>query len=332
MFAKPCKSQYEVFPQKGYFSKLGAHMTMIEDSSRLLYFWNSLESAIIPGRSIVLDVGGGTGILSMFAAKLGAKKVYTIEEGPIANVAKRLILENRLDKKIEVINGNLNDVKLNKKVDIIVSETIGLAGVEEGIIDIFEIAKQKYAHNKTVLIPSRIKLKLIPSASDVIKKNTSFWNKRIHGLKFNKLYKVAFNNVYGRQLAESRLFLTRKDDTATIEFLLGNKYMKNIETTYTFEVKKSGDFNGFVLWFEASIDDKNIISSKDTESNHWNTCFLPVRTGLKAKVGDKIKLKFQVERNGYSTRFIWKGLITRGKSVIGRFSQDTRNLIDFFKL
>lgn len=46
----------------------------------------------------VLDVGCGTGILSMFAAKAGAARVIGIEMSNIVEHAKKIITANNLDK------------------------------------------------------------------------------------------------------------------------------------------------------------------------------------------------------------------------------------------
>lgn len=75
---------------------------------------------------MVLDVGCGTGILSMFAAKYGqAKKVYAVEASDIANKARALVEHNGLDKVVEVFEGQIETLDLPEKVDIIISEWMG---------------------------------------------------------------------------------------------------------------------------------------------------------------------------------------------------------------
>ena len=61
---------------------------------------------------IVLDIGAGTGILSIFAAKAGAKHVYAIENAEIAHFAREIIKNNGLSDKITVIKGKMEEIEL----------------------------------------------------------------------------------------------------------------------------------------------------------------------------------------------------------------------------
>jgi ribosomal protein L11 methylase PrmA len=61
---------------------------------------------------IVLDIGAGTGILSIFAARAGAKHVYAIEFAEIAIFAKEIIRKNGLENKITVIKGKMEEINL----------------------------------------------------------------------------------------------------------------------------------------------------------------------------------------------------------------------------
>ncbi len=60
---------------------------------------------------IVMDVGAGSGILSIFAAKAGAKKVYAVEGSNMAESARILVESNGLSHIIEVIQGRLEDIE-----------------------------------------------------------------------------------------------------------------------------------------------------------------------------------------------------------------------------
>lgn len=77
---------------------------------------------------MVLDVGAGTGILSIFAAKAGAKHVYAVENANIAFYAGLIVKENNLQDRITIIQGKIEEIQLPvQQVDIIISEWMGYA-------------------------------------------------------------------------------------------------------------------------------------------------------------------------------------------------------------
>lgn len=55
----------------------------------------------------MLDIGCGTGILSMFAAKAGAAKVIAVECSNIVDYARKIVEANRLDDVIEIVKGKV---------------------------------------------------------------------------------------------------------------------------------------------------------------------------------------------------------------------------------
>ena len=113
---------------------------MLRDKSRTLAYKD-----FIMGNSdffkdkIVMDIGCGTGVLSIFAAKSGAKHVIAIDMSNIAKKAKVIIKNNGLQNKITVIQNKLEDIKSLpngiEKVDIII------------LIQSIDITKCRYSIN-----------------------------------------------------------------------------------------------------------------------------------------------------------------------------------------
>lgn len=103
---------------------------MIKDSVRTNAYRDSiLDNKHLFKDKVVMDVGCGTGILSMFCAKAGAKKVYAIDYSDIVTQAKEIVKLNKYDDVIDVIKTKIEDLKVlpggETKVDIIVSEWMG---------------------------------------------------------------------------------------------------------------------------------------------------------------------------------------------------------------
>ena len=103
------------------YAEFEVHRTMICDRVRTGAFRRAIESVVRPG-DIVLDVGAGSGILSVFAARAGAARVYAVERTPAAVLARELAAANGVAEIVRVIHGDVTDVELPERADVIVSE------------------------------------------------------------------------------------------------------------------------------------------------------------------------------------------------------------------
>lgn len=84
---------------------------------------------------VVLDLGSGTCILSMFAVKAGARHVYAVEKANVAKFSKKIVEENNMSDRITVFHGMIEEIQLPSKVDIIVSEWMGYFLIYEAMLD-----------------------------------------------------------------------------------------------------------------------------------------------------------------------------------------------------
>jgi predicted RNA methylase len=122
-----------------WFKNNGIFMPMINDTGRNVFYKQAIEENV-RGKTVV-DIGTGTGFLSVLAAKAGAEKVYAVEMDPgRARYAREMIRSVGLDNIIEVINDNFYNTRI--PADIYVSETIGTPIFNEYIIPIAEHARQ----------------------------------------------------------------------------------------------------------------------------------------------------------------------------------------------
>ncbi|HEX5878722.1 MAG TPA: 50S ribosomal protein L11 methyltransferase, partial [Actinomycetota bacterium] len=110
------------------YAEIAVHRTMICDRVRTEAFRRAIDSVVRPG-DVVLDVGAGSGILSMFAARAGAARVYAVERTTVAVLAQQLAASNGLDEIVHVIQGDILDVDPPERVDVVVSEWLGGFGI-----------------------------------------------------------------------------------------------------------------------------------------------------------------------------------------------------------
>jgi protein arginine N-methyltransferase 7 len=139
------------------------HIPMMNDTIRNKAYHDALR-AVITSKSNVLEIGTGSGLLSMMAARLGANSVTTCEaEKIIATIAKNIIAENELNDLIKVIDKKSTDVlvgvDLPQQADILVSEIFSSGLLGEFVLSSIEDAKRR------LLKPS---CKIIPASSSIM--------------------------------------------------------------------------------------------------------------------------------------------------------------------
>lgn len=124
---------------------------------------------------VVLDVGAGTGVLSIFCAQAGAKKVYAVEACSIAEQAVKIIKHNNLEDKIEIIRGTVETVDLPEKVEVIVSEWMGYALLHESMLNSVLYARDKWLKPGGIILPSKAELHIAPIIEPVAENRLHFW-------------------------------------------------------------------------------------------------------------------------------------------------------------
>ena len=119
------------------YAHFGIHEEMLKDEVRTLTYRNSMyHNKHLFKDKIVLDVGCGTGILSMFAAKAGAKQVFGVDMSGIVEQARTIVDKNGFTDKVSIIRGKIEEIKLPvEKVDIIISEWMGYCLFYESMLD-----------------------------------------------------------------------------------------------------------------------------------------------------------------------------------------------------
>ena len=146
------------------YGDLSIHVEMISDFSRTETYRKGIEDSGLCKDKIVLDIGAGSGILSMFAARAGAKHVYAIEPSAVASDAQEIITENGLADKITIVRKLSEDLTLEdldgNKPDVIVSEWMGYFLYFEGMLPSVIKARQFFG-NTALMLPQKCTLNLV---------------------------------------------------------------------------------------------------------------------------------------------------------------------------
>jgi protein arginine N-methyltransferase 1 len=131
---------------------------MLKDSVRTVTYKNAIHhNKHLFRDKVVLDLGCGTGILSMFAANAGARMVIGIMDfSTNVKQAKEIVKDNKLDHVITIIRGKVEEVELPvPKVDIIISEWMGYCLYYESMLDTVLFARDKWLAVGGLVFPEK---------------------------------------------------------------------------------------------------------------------------------------------------------------------------------
>ncbi|PPS19633.1 hypothetical protein GOBAR_AA00929 [Gossypium barbadense] len=173
--ASKSKFDYKIEPSSAkmyfhYYGQLLHQQNMLQDYVRTgTYYAAVIENRVDFTGRVVVDVGAGSGILSLFAAQAGAKHVYAVEASEMAEYARKLIAGNpALAQRITVIKGKVEEVELAEKADILISEPMGTLLVNERMLESYIIARDRFLVPNAKMFPSIGRIHMAPFSDEYL--------------------------------------------------------------------------------------------------------------------------------------------------------------------
>lgn len=258
------------------YEDLEIHKLMLTDNIRTETYRTAIASnQELFKNKIVLDIGAGTGILSVFCAQAGASKVFAVEASNVAKIAELVVKENKFSDIIQVFHSSIEDVELPTKVDIIVSEWMGFYLLHEGMLDSIICARNKFLVEGGIMFPEECYIYTAPCE---LKEFFGAWDD-VCGVKMSD---------FGKELRKSYqlkpvVTCVRNGDLLSD----GNEVCKfNLNSLKTADIikinkkfiipsERHGKFQGVCIWFtvifpETESCDPTILSTSPFDPpTHW---------------------------------------------------------------
>ncbi|KAF2745116.1 arginine n-methyltransferas-like protein [Sporormia fimetaria CBS 119925] len=271
----------------------GIHEEMLKDEVRTKSYRDAIyQNAHLFKDKVVLDVGCGTSILSMFAVKAGAKHVIGVDMSTIIEKAKEIVERNGMSDKITLLQGKMEEVKLPfDKVDIIISEWMGYFLLYESMLDTVLYARDKYLAPGGLIFPDKATIFMAGIEDGEYKEEKiGFWD-NVWGFDYTPLKDTAMTEPLV-DTVDMKAIVT--DPAKVVDLDLYKVTVDDLafRVPYQLKARRSDFVHAVIAWFdiEFSACHKPIRFSTGphTKYTHWKQTVFYLKDVITVEEGETI--------------------------------------------
>jgi SAM-dependent methyltransferase len=273
---------------------------MLADVHRTGSFARAIAAVVRPGMSVA-DVGCGSGILSLFAARAGAARVHALEATRMIDDAAELAKANGLDARIDFVTGDARHFEAPEPLDAVIGEWIGMYLLEEWRhFDAFAAVRDRCLRAGGIVMPRRVRLYLAPVDDSrlYLERGPGFWERPVWGFDFNL--------VHRRQLDRTRRIIVKADHRTVLDTYpvldldCAKGDSRDYFTSARFETRLSyaANCHGLLGWFELDLAPGIMLTtSPQSIDTHWHQSYFPFEQ-LQMQAGDILRTQIETTPDG----------------------------------
>lgn len=272
-------------------SELREHASYLSDKNKLDGYLRALSLLLSGGDKVVLDLGAGTGILGLLAARAGARLVYAVDSGSILGPAADVANRSGLADRVVHVRGRSTEIDLPEPVDVAVCDQIGGFVYDAGVLEYFADVRRRLLAADGVLMPAGFRLFLAAASCGRVRDQVELWRSSPAGFEFDHFADLAVNTEHRVEGNEVRM-LSPGVEVARIE----SDHTGPINGAGEVVIDVAGQCDGLVGFFEAEMGGEVTLTNHPSSSDRMNRwCnFYPFSTGVDVEVGQKVSVQIDV--------------------------------------
>lgn len=258
-------------PNDGYYfdsyGQLSIHETMLRDRPRTSTYGASMtDNPDFFKDKTVLDVGCGTGILCLFAAKAGAKKVIGVDLSSIIGRTEKVIRKNGYSDVITLVRGRLEEVTLPVapgEVDVIVSEWMGYGLYFENMLTSVLYARDRYLNRDCgVVMPNQASLFLEAFCAQGEDDRVGFWSD-VYGFDMEEMRDMLVSEAQV-QYVLSDAIVSNRQEIHKLDISTALEEQLDFDVPFSLIMAENTTLHGFVISFDVLFGRGNLANTVDS--------------------------------------------------------------------
>lgn len=305
---------------------VSAYGFMIADSVRIESYAEALRRAVT-GDSVVLDLGAGTGILSLLAARYGARKVFAVEPADAIEVARQAAAANGLADRIEFFQDLSTRLTLPEKADIVICDLRGRLPFLGNNMAAIADARDRLMKPGGILIPRRdvVRVALV-EAEAAWRENLDHWDK--YGFDMSAARRIVTNTI-GWKVSDLKgeNLISGPRTWAEIDYLTVSD--SDFAAKLELEIERAGVAHGLSVWFDTMLLDEVRFSNapdSDRRAKVYGSSFFPLSEPVAVNRGDTVSLRIEARLVGDDYIYRWDTVFRSGTDpgrILAQFNQST---------
>lgn len=262
------------------------HFEMLNDEERNSAFERALSKAITPSTT-VLDIGSGSGLLAMMAARAGAKETISCEMiTPIAELAQYTVACNGYADKIIILDKKSTDMRIGvdmmKKADLLVTETVDCGLLGEGIIPTITHARENLLKEDARIIPKAATIiAAVVESKQLLSLN---YADKAAGFDVSPINQYATAGYFPvRSGAFNYVLLAEPFEVFRFDFTKG--VIASDSKLISVPVKREGVCHAILFWFDMQLDNDISISNRPGSLTHWEQALQCLEQDVSVRAG-----------------------------------------------
>jgi SAM-dependent methyltransferase len=283
------------------YDDFGQHELMLKDSVRTVAFERAIREVVRPGMT-VLDFGCGTGILSFFAERAGAERVFAIDSAYMLHAAETIARKNGFHR-ITFIRTDGDSFELPEKVDAIISEWMGMFILREPMLTPLLRAREAHLRPGGVMLPSAVRWYGAFIVNRSFYEEKAFFETRPYDIDFSPVRDWAFAEVSSRSMQTEHL--STAFSMGALDTLTAKKEPAVVEGATSFDADIT--IYGLCGWFDATLSGSVVLDTGPAAPpTHWKQLVFPLPRPLSIAAHETVSVRVKPIRfEGKAAHWHW---------------------------